>query len=85
MNILVSNEFERHFKKLPKDLKLMAYDKSAIFLVDHFHASLKTHKLKGELEGYYSFSINNKYRIVFKFEGKDSVRFCRIGTHDIYE
>ncbi len=57
-----------------------------IFTKDPFDPRLKTHKLHGKFDGYFSFSINNKYRIIFYYAENDKdVKFYTIGTHDIYE
>lgn len=78
-----SPEFLKSLSKLPKEqLKNLAV-KEKIFLQNPFDPRLKTHKLKGRLEGFYSFSISYHWRIVFHFERVD-VHFDAIGTHAIY-
>jgi addiction module RelE/StbE family toxin len=52
-----------------------------------FSSNLKTHKLKGELEGCYACSFEYKYRIVFSFVQnaltlEDEILLIDIGTHD---
>ena len=50
-----------------------------------FHPHLKTHKLKGELEGSWACSITYELRIIFKFvqyEGTEAILLATIGTHD---
>ena len=66
-------------------IKELAEEKESIFRKDPFDYRLKTHRLKGGLGELYSFSINNKYRILFEFIGKEHVYFHTIGNHDIYE
>jgi mRNA-degrading endonuclease YafQ of YafQ-DinJ toxin-antitoxin module len=61
------------FKKIQKQLKL--------FLADHKHPSLRTHKLKGELAGQWSISIKSDIRILFYISKGEAV-FYTIGTHD---
>ena len=85
MYILYHSRFTRQFKKLPDDIKTLAEEKESIFKKDSFDPRLKTHKLSGKLIGRYAFSVNFKFRVIFKFEGKGMARFYQIGDHDIYE
>ncbi|MCX6739027.1 MAG: type II toxin-antitoxin system mRNA interferase toxin, RelE/StbE family [Candidatus Parcubacteria bacterium] len=85
MIIFYSPKFAREYKKLPEEVKDTAEIKETIFRKDPYDPRLKTHKLSGEFEGFLSFSINYSYRIIFDFADKNTVRFYRIGTHDIYE
>lgn len=83
-NIYYSSHFEKAFTALSLKIKKQAQEKEKIFRDDCFAKSLKTHKLKGKLENYWSFSINYSYRILFEFSEKDEVGFIDIGTHSIY-
>lgn len=52
---------------------------------DAFHPRLKTHKLKGQLEGSWACSAGYDLRIVFEFvqhEGAEAILLETIGTHD---
>ena len=52
---------------------------------DAFHPSLRTHKLKGDLDGFWSCSAGYDLRIVFVFvpyEGAEAVLLQTVGTHD---
>ncbi|MBA2737061.1 MAG: plasmid stabilization protein [Pyrinomonadaceae bacterium] len=52
---------------------------------DVFHPRLKTHKLKGILEGSWACSVAYDLRIVFEFiqhEGDEAILLQTIGTHD---
>lgn len=62
----------------------MAEEKEVIFRKDPFNISLLTHKLHGKLKGFYAFSINGKYRVIFEIEDTNNVKFHYVGTHDIY-
>ncbi len=74
--------FKKKYKKLPLNIKLLAEKKTSVFQKDPFDKSLETHKLGGQFKDSWSFSINQKYRIVFDFYSKDVVWFNSIGTHD---
>lgn len=52
---------------------------------DAFHPSLKTHKLKGDLDGLWACSAGYDLRIVFSFvqdEGESTILLMTAGTHD---
>lgn len=87
MKILYTSKFVRQYKKLPKSIKEKAKNKEKIFKEDVSDPWLETHKLKGRFVGYWSFSINSKNRIMFRFSKKsqNTVYFCYIGDHSIYE
>lgn len=79
-----SPKFFKELKKLPKNqLKSLARQEK-IFLQNPFDPRLKTHKLKGQLKEFYSFSISYHWRIVFHFEKEDIVILDNIGTHEVY-
>lgn len=80
-----SPKFFKDLKKLPKSqLKSLARQEK-IFLLNPFDPRLKTHKLKGGLKDFYSFSVSYHWRIVFHFEAEDVVVLDMIGTHEIYK
>ena len=54
---------------------------------DHFHPSLRTHKLTGDLADIWSCSIDYQHRILFEFiqdsETKENaILLLNIGSHD---
>ena len=84
MKIFYSSEFLRKYKQLPQKIKIKAEKREEIFRKNPFDARLKTHKLQGELDGSWAFSVDFKHRIVFAFEGKNTARFYSIGGHSVY-
>ncbi|PWB38617.1 MAG: type II toxin-antitoxin system mRNA interferase toxin, RelE/StbE family [Parcubacteria group bacterium] len=86
MEIIYSSKFAREYRRLPKDVKALAETQEAIFRKDPYDPRLKTHKLKGKFDGFLSFSIGYKYRIIFEFaKGRKTVYFHIVGDHDIYQ
>ena len=75
--------FKKSYKNLPLAIKKKAEAKEKLSRKNPFHPSLKTHKLKGKLKDIWSFSIDNKYRIIFIFDNSDVI-FLDVGTHEIY-
>jgi len=52
---------------------------------DASHPSLRTHKLKGNLEGLWACSAEYDLRVVFSFvqqEGEEVILLQAVGTHD---
>ncbi|MEA1937124.1 MAG: type II toxin-antitoxin system mRNA interferase toxin, RelE/StbE family [Patescibacteria group bacterium] len=86
--IVFDASFERDFKKYKKrlsDKKIERLkEKLLIFKKDPFNQKLKTHKLKGNLKNYWSFSVSYFDRILFRFLDNETVFFIDIGNHDIY-
>lgn len=86
MEIIYSSKFAREYRKLPKDIKILAEEQEIIFRKDPYDQRLKTHKLKGKFDGFLSFSIGYKYRIIFEFaKDRKTVYFHTVGDHDIYQ
>ena len=63
---------------------LKAEERMQLFRNNPFDSRLDTHKLHGRLKDQRSFSIDDKNRILFEFEG-DDVIFLDIGDHSIYD
>jgi addiction module RelE/StbE family toxin len=84
LKIHSTSEFEKSFSKLPIHIQNLAEKKDKWFRKNAFDPRLHTHKLKGELEGYWSYYINFQYRVLFRFIDNDEVIYYDIGTHDIY-
>ena len=86
MKIIYGSKFAREYKKLPDNIKDIAEEQEVLFRANPFNPKLKTHKLKGKLSGFSSFSIGHKYRIIFEFsEDKNTIYFHSAGDHDIYQ
>ena len=85
MEIQYLPKFERQYKKLPRDTQEEAERKEKLFRKNPFDPKLKTHKLGGQLSGFWAFSVTHSCRIIFEFADNDVVRFYKIGPHDIYK
>ena len=85
MEIYYSSKFASQYRKLPAEIKRLAEKKEKIFRTNIFNPQLETHKLKGALGKFLSFSINRKYRIIFEIRGRKVVWFHAVGDHSIYK
>jgi len=77
--------FVRQLKSLETELIDEVLEKIELFKNGKNLDTLKIHKLHGKLAGRYSFSVNYKYRIVFKYQSKTEVILLAIGDHDVYK
>lgn len=82
--IHLTSDFQKSFRRLPKGIQCLAERKDQYFRLDAFDLRLSTHKLKGDLAGYWAYSVNYQYRILFAFLGNNEVIYYDIGTHQIY-
>lgn len=82
--IHTTSDFEKSLKDLPRNIQSLLERKDILFRSNAFHPQLKTHKLKGKLVGFWSYSINHHYSVLFRFITRDEVIYYDIGTHEIY-
>ncbi len=54
----LTSDFQKSFRHLPKNIQRLAEKKDRWFRSDAFDSRLDTHKLKGELAGYWAYSVN---------------------------
>ena len=84
MNIYFSDLFLKSYRKLPKSVQIKLEKREPIFRKNPFDPRLKTHPLVGKLKGFYPFSIDYHYRIIFNFESENEIWFHNVGPHQIY-
>ena len=82
IEIVLAKEFEDNYAFLPLSIKKRAEKQEEIFKGNPFYPSLHTEKLIPKSKELWSFRINRKYRVVFKFLNKNTVVFLSIGPHD---
>jgi len=89
-SIIWSTPFVRSVKRVVKrraKLRNDIEDTVKLLARDTFAPSLETHKLKGNLAGFWACSVGYDLRIVFDFvqiEGQQQagIKLLEIGTHD---
>ena len=79
-----TSKFSKSLNSLPIAIQSAVVKKDAIFRLDPFDARLRTHQLKGKLEDYWAYSVNYRYRIIFKFISDLEVVYIDVGTHEVY-
>ncbi len=83
--VAFSSSFKRAFKKRivgRQPLEENFWKRVEIFRDNPLDARLRTHRLSGDLQEYWSFSIEYDVRVVFQFATKNRAVFQDIGTHD---
>jgi toxin HigB-1 len=82
LTILVTEEFEKRYRVLPPPIKKRAVKQQKLFCQNYFHSSLSTEKLIPHSKGVWSFRVDRKYRILFRFIDGNTVLFLTVGPHD---
>jgi len=87
MKIEPSKPFQKAFKKRTAKNKSLAdlfAQKLQKFIENPYAPELETHKLIGQLEGFWAFSVACDCRVVFTFtdNNRDHVILHDIGSHD---
>jgi addiction module RelE/StbE family toxin len=85
MKVVFTKRFEREMKKIPISLRAETKEKIEQFIYDPHYSNLKTHKLSGQMKNFWSFSVNFKLRIIFKYSEDGIIAFYSIGDHSIYD
>lgn len=82
--ILYYPAFIKAYKKLDPLLQMRARRIEKQFRENPLHPSLRLHRLKGNLQDYWSISVTMHVRIIFKQMTNSDIVFLSIGHHDIY-
>ena len=81
MRLTASSRFLRKSKKLREPQASMlraALRRSAVEPMDPL---LRTHELKGDLDHYWAFSVDDDLRVLFRWDG-DEAFLVNLGSHD---
>jgi mRNA-degrading endonuclease YafQ of YafQ-DinJ toxin-antitoxin module len=86
--LLRSSSFVRAARRAVKKNPQLAFDLRHVLemlMEDAFHPSLRTHKLKGSLDGTWACSAGYDVRILFRFvpfEGSEAILLLTVGGHE---
>lgn len=81
MRVTASSRFLRKAKKLREPHASMLRAALRRFAADPQDPILRMHKLKGDLDGYWAFSVDDDLRVLVRWEG-DEVFLVNLGSHD---
>ncbi|MEK7193501.1 MAG: type II toxin-antitoxin system RelE/ParE family toxin [Patescibacteria group bacterium] len=82
LEIFATNEFEERYRKLPVIVRKKAEKQEILFRENPFYPSLHTEKLEPKGKQVWSFRVDKKYRIFFRFLEENKVLFLTVGPHD---
>lgn len=80
-NVRYTPEFKLRYQELPLPIQKKAERRERLFRSNPFHPSLQTEKLKPKEKEYWSFRIDQNYRIIFRFADDGSILFVTCGHH----
>lgn len=80
MNISSNKDFEKDYKKLPKNIQERFKERIQLFQKDQFDPILNNHSLRGQYQGYRSINVTGDLRAIFKRNGNEVI-FVAIGSH----
>ena len=81
MRLTASSRFLRKAKKLREPGASMLRAALRRFAADPQDPLLRTHKLKGDLDAYWAFSVDGDLRVLFRWDGDDAF-LVNLGSHD---
>jgi addiction module RelE/StbE family toxin len=81
VRVTASSRFLRKAKKLREPHASMLRAALRRFATDPQDPILRMHKLKGDLDGYWAFSVDDDLRVLVRWEG-DEVFLVNLGSHD---
>ena len=82
MLLVVTKEFEKLFGGLPLAIQKKVVKQQTLFSQNPFHPSLNTEKLIPKEKAVWSFRVDRKYRVAFRFLDGKNVLLLAIGPHD---
>jgi len=85
ITVKYTSEFIRLYNKLVSSLQEEVKAKINLFRDRNNHKALKVHKLHGRLRDRYGFSVNYKFRVIFKYLDKKTAALLSVGDHEVYE
>jgi mRNA-degrading endonuclease YafQ of YafQ-DinJ toxin-antitoxin module len=81
LRVTASSRFLRKAKKLREPRASLLRAALRRFAADPQDPLLRTHKLKGQLADYWSFSVDDDLRVLFRWQA-DDVFLVNLGSHD---
>ena len=79
-----TTRFKHTYKSLPQHIRDDFDKKITLFVQNPRTPQLRTHKLKGKLQGCLAFCLRDGFRVLFDFASNDTVNLIDIGPHNKY-
>lgn len=74
--------FKGYYKKLSVKQKIIFNQRIVLFIKNPRNPLLKVHKLHGNLNNTYAFSLGGDLRVIFIWISKKHIVLLKIGTHN---
>lgn len=84
VSVVYTARFLKSLKKLPAAVVEKMEERNSIFQVNPFDSRLGAHKLHGRFRGFWAYSVDYRYRVIFIFSGQKTAVYYNIGDHSIY-
>jgi len=84
IKILRTARFLKSVNRLPSKIQKKLIAREVRFRKSPFAPQLHTHKLHGRFQGYWAYSVDFHYRVIFIFEDEHTVTYYDIGPHHMY-
>ena len=81
MRLSFTPRFARRARKLPAVERALLRAALRRFASNPRDPLLRTHKLRGDLDGYWAFTVDDDFRVLFRWEG-DQATLVTLGRHD---
>ena len=85
IRIIHTARFLKSAKQLPPSIRKKLTERDICFRTDFFDPRLTTHKLHGRFKGFWAYSVDFRYRVIFIFRDQKTVIYYDIGAHHIYD
>jgi len=82
MHFKHEESFKKSFSKLPKAIQEKFFSKMELFIAHKNHPSLNLEKLEPKILNKWSMRVDKNYRVIFEFEGNNTVLFIDVGRHE---
>lgn len=82
LEIRYTDEFKKHFSSLSIPLQKKAVKQINIFRQYPFYPSLNNEKIEPKENGLWTIRIDQKYRILYKYDKHNIVVLLTCGSHD---
>lgn len=81
MRLAFTPRFQRRARKLTPLQRALLRAALRRFAKDPRDPVLRTHRLRGELDGYWAFAVDDDLRVLFRWDD-DLATLVTVGTHD---
>ena len=82
LEVRYTDEFKKRFSLLPRTLQKKAVRQIDIFKQFPFYPSLNNEKIEPKDNGLWTIRIDQKYRILYKYDKTNMVVLLTCGSHD---